>query len=225
MAMEHNVVRFKGTLPGGENWSINPSFWDSVGPFEDSPASYADLLAWATDIAALNGGNIFPDSVQAVMSSETKTTLIRTEYWKDNVMEMAAELAPPFPVFGAGSVTKPLQTALVASLRTGKPGRSYRGRIYFPALGADIDGSTGRLSTAVIEGLSEDIGQWLHDVGQAGSFVLRTLAAPCVVSKRQNVINRVLTVAVGDVLDSQRRRRDGLVEAYALGDVPSILPT
>jgi len=222
--MEHNVVRIKGTLTGGESWSINPCFFDSIGPFQDSPKTYDDLLIWATDVGGLNSGNVFPASIMSLISSNCAITSVRTEYWADNEIQMAAEFVPSSPKFGNGGPTKSYSTALVASLRTGRPGRSYRGRLYFPALAAVISSSTGRLTSAVSTTFSTDIAAWLQAVGNQGSFLLRTLAEPCVVSKTANVITKVETVAIGDVLDSQRRRRDALVELYTTATVGDVTP-
>lgn len=214
MAMEHNVVRIKGALLGGEQWSINPSFWDPSFPLSTPPASYDDLLSWAQDIGALNANSIFPAAVMSMLSSAASITTVRTEHWADGVMTMAAEFIPSAPIVGNGGPNKPYHTALCASLRTGKPGRSYRGRMYLPALALGVSLTDARIPSATSTTLSTQIAAWLTAVGVQGSFLGRTRAEPCIVSKVKQERTTVKTVAVGDVLDTQRRRRDSLVELY-----------
>lgn len=222
MAMDHNVVRIKGSLKGGEQWSINPSFWDPSFPLSTPPATYDDLLAWATDIGALNGNQIFPAAVMAMISDAASITTVRTEHWADGVMTMAAEFVPPAPIVGAGGPNKPYQTALCASLRTGKPGRSYRGRLYFPALAIAVSSTDARISPVLSTTLSDQIAGWLTAVGIEGSFLGRTRAEPCIVSQVKQERTTVQTVAIGNVLDTQRRRRDSLVELYTTAAIGPI---
>lgn len=217
MTVACNVVRINGSLPGGEVWSVNPRFFGNFGP---DITNYPDLLAWATNIAALNSGNVLPAPLRALLSPSGAVVSIRCEYRDaSDRLQQAAEVALPSPAPGTGSATKPFQTSLVSSLLTGRPGRSYRGRLYWPALGAIISASDLRLSDVNAQSYCTAVGQFLtavQNAAPAGTGV--TLG---VVSQTLSTRSAVTRIEVGDVLDVQRRRRDSLVEGRFNASFPT----
>jgi hypothetical protein len=116
-------------------------------------------------------------------------------------------------VAGSGTTVLPLQSALVYTLVTARPGRSYRGRMYWPVLTQAIP-ADGKLPTTSITLAARALSfvQMLETLSQEAP--LATMA-PVVVSKAQNVVTEVTAVRVGNVVDTQRRRRDNLVETFA----------
>lgn len=116
----------------------------------------------------------------------------------------------PIPQQG-GRQTGPPQISLVISLTTAQlRGRGHAGRFYPPSGGIDI-GATGHVAPATV-------------ALQAGAAVTLIQAinavAPnkrvCVYSPAAHILREVTGVRVGDVLDTQRRRRKGLPESYTL---------
>lgn len=205
----HNVVRINGTLPGGEVWSVTPKFMGSPSPMTD----YADLEEWATLIGDYIIALDNTDPLLQLLSTAGAITSIRTEYRDaSNALGQAAEYVFSSPKTGNLTANKVFQTSVVISLRTGRPGRSYRGRIYWPALAATL-GPQLRLSESAMNGIMNSaaglIGEIEGFADQVGSSV--RLA---VVSQTLGVATRVQTIQVGDILDIQRRRRDSLQEFY-----------
>lgn len=209
----HNVIRILGSLPGGEVWSVNPKFGGT--PVE----GYEDLLLWAENIEAQIETGAIGAPLRNAMSSAAAITGVRVEHIGANGrLAQAAEVTLATPLVGAGSATKPFQTAMVFSLRTGRPGRSSRGRLYWPALGTTISTTTLRLELAVREAYLDaavDFLTALQTAAPAGATV-----ALAVVSQTTGVNTAVDQIQVGDILDTQRRRRDSAVEQYSVLPFP-----
>lgn len=220
MVDSHNVVRIKGTLPGGESWSVNPAFRvPGVVVGSGSVTTYDDLAAWASAIGNAEVDQVFPDNLQNRLSTVCLVTAIRTEYWDENGdMTEAAEYSMPVPAAGTSAPNMPLQTAIVSSLKTGRPGRSYRGRLYWPCLSINLNATTLRVSTADIGEFATAVASWLHDTAILGQVHMPALA-PCVYSPTLGVASEIITVSVGDVLDTQRRRRDKAIETYSSASI------
>lgn len=217
MTTASNVVRINGTLPGGEVWSVNPRY---IGNFGPDISNYPDLLSWATAIGALNTGNVLPMTLRTLLSTAGAVTSVRVEY-RDagDRLQQAAEYVLPSPAAGVGNASKPFQTALVSSLLTGRPGRSYRGRLYWPALGATISATDLRVSDTTAQSICTAVGQFLTAIGNAAPA--GTDMALAVVSQTLSTRSAVTGIQVGDVLDVQRRRRDSLQEGRFSAPFPT----
>lgn len=214
-----NKVVISGTLPGGEVWSVGAHFVGAAGV--PTAQSFAQLDAWAGRIAALNAGNVVPAGVRNIMSTAVAVTSVRCELLNgDASLAQAAERGTPDPRTGVGTPTKPLQTSLVASLFTGRPGRSYRGRMYWPALGLGLGATDGRVSNATCQAVATETAQFLRNVGaQAGFESEPGFLVVC--SQTLNVNTPVTEIRVGDVPDVQRRRRDALTEGIFSAPMPA----
>lgn len=216
MPVAHNVVRILGELPGGEVWSVNPKY--GPGP-AGLKTSYEELLAWAEGIVGLNDDLILPASLRSLISSAASISSIRCEYRGSNGdLVQAAEAVPTSPVPGTGSANKPFQTSLVSSLLTGRPGRSYRGRLYWPAMGAIISFNDLRVPDTNLQQYTEAIGLVLEQIAAIGEP--ENDATLSVVSETLSVLTPVTQISCGDVLDVQRRRRDSLIEGRATVSYP-----
>lgn len=208
MTPRHNVVRLLGTAPGGEVWSINPRFVMSGG---GSITEYTDLLAWATAIATLNTGNVWPSTLRDLLSTAGAISGVRVEaIGTDGKLEQAAEYLLPTAVVGTGTASKPLQVAWCLSLLTGRPGRSFRGRLFFPAWSNPALSSGMRVDGAVRITFSGAMRTWLNAVQDAAPAP--GVMGLAVVSQTADTFSFVTQLSLGDVLDTQRRRRDALIE-------------
>lgn len=215
MSQAFNQVSIKGTfVSGAEVWSVNPKFIQADGgTIED----YQQLENWAIGISQLNSGNVFPPALRGLLSTAGSITEVTCSYYGANghLAEIAAaSVSPAAP--GTGSATKPLQTALVSSLRTGRPGRSYRGRIYWPALNASISSSSLRMTATDCGNILTAIVGFLNEL--EASAQLTTPPSLAVISQTASTYSLVNQVLVGDVLDTQRRRRDSFPETYYESD-------
>ena len=209
--MAYNRLIMKGTLPGGEVWSSGISFIPGTegGPLIET---FADLLSWATTFGAYITGLSATNELLQTMSTGVFITSIRTELLNPGpTLFQAAEFPLAVAKQGGLALTKSYSDALVFSLLTPLPGRSRRGRMYWPALGAVLDGATGRVVSATNLARATRMKELIH---AAQAATPGAVIGAAVWSEKLQSGEFISKVAVGDVLDTQRRRRDALVEQY-----------
>lgn len=215
--VQHNRVVISGTMPGGEVWSVNPKFAPPNGG--EAINSYEELLEWAQGVAALFTGAAVPQAFLEFLSSAVTINTIRTESLTTaGALTQAAEVALATPTVGLQSAAFPHQVAVVTSLLTGRPGRSYRGRLYWPFLGMPISSTTLRIPQVNRDQVLATVGGLLTDMETAGFGTPRVRLA--VVSQTTGLATPVTQLQVGDVLDTQRRRRDALDEQRTTVNYP-----
>ena len=204
-------VSILGAMPGGEVWSINP-VWVSSPSVTTIP--YSNLLGIATDV-----DSVFPTpGFLDVMDNETTITGSRVECRElSGELINLAEHTRSSPVPGSGVQPHPYQTALVVSLRTAVAGPRGRGRLYVPATGAAISGSTLRLTSSVQTAFLTAAETYLGALNVSVN-THAALSELCVWSRTGESAAPVTKISVGDVLDTQRRRRDTLVENVMQAD-------
>lgn len=118
-------------------------------------------------------------------------------------------LSVPAPAAGtAEQFPLPPQCAAVMSLRTDLPGPSGRGRFYMPGLGNTMLTSLGRLTDAIRNSFVTSYVNYV-DLVQAEILDLHL----SVYSKVRGDGEDVTKVDMGNVIDTQRRRRSELVES------------
>lgn len=200
-------VSITGTLPGGEVWSVNPCFFPL-----DEPADITqpEVLAIATAVSALT----VPTGVRQMFNSATAITGTRVEARsRTGVLEAQAEAPRASGGGGSGTATHPFQTSFVTSLRTQYPGAQGRGRLYWPATGILLDSTTLRVTSTVVASTLTGVKTFLTDI-QSAVAVSAGPAPLTVWSRTGSAFHGVTSLRMGDVLDTQRRRRDALAEAY-----------
>lgn len=113
------------------------------------------------------------------------------------------------PVPGSGAITPlPNQCAVVASLKTANAGRTARGRMYLPAPNTSQLTESARLGPTQVAAYVDAMQTYLSGATTNG---LGTVVASAVLF---GALRPVTDVRVGDVMDTQRRRRDELLEVY-----------
>lgn len=196
---------FIGTLGdlAVEQWSINLHWAVGVPPQNQVEM---DLLtneladAAATSLASST-------ALRDLLTLQAGVAGLATYYYGPTgpaVLQGEAEIA----VGGAGSINAPFNTAMVFSLRTASPGRSGRGRVYWPAIGVDMTAGGKRVNQG---SPALEFADMLTAMEAAGSEFGLTL---CVYSPTKDLVTPVTTIQMGDVPDVQRRRSDNLVETY-----------
>lgn len=211
----HNVLRLSGTLPGGEAWSVSPKF---MGNFGEPVTTYEALDRWARAAAQGAGPQFFPSNLRNMLSSAVALTTLRAEH-RDAAGDLvdAAEFVLPNPIPGNSTPRMPYQCAWVSSLRTGRPGGRYRGRLYWPCYGLSVEPGTLRIPTNVVEAATADVATLLTAL--AGAAAPDAALVPAVVSMKGGHASRVTQVVGGDIVDTQRRRRDALAEGYSIAQL------
>ena len=212
MAVKYYRVSLQGRLPSGEVWSVNPVFVPLVGPADPSPS---ELLAAATAVANV----AVPADLLTGLSTNGQLTGARIEARDESFgLVGVGEYSRTSPLAGTSTMSKTLQTSIVLSLRTPFPGASSRGRLYWPALAYAIDTSTGKMSGTVRDAIATAAASYLEAlcVALTGAITEADTFGLAVYSRTKNTFHYVTEIWVGDIFDTQRRRRDALVESYAV---------
>jgi len=200
-------VSILGTMPGGEVWSVNPCWF-----LNDEPASITQAEALA--IATAVDGITVPTNVRAAMNADTKISGNRVEARdRAGLLEALGEHTRATAIPGTGTNPHPYQTSTVTSLRSAFPGGQGRGRLYWPATGAQVDGPTLRFTSTFTGSFLTGVRQYLTLIEAA----VAASAGPCALSvwsRTGSAFHKVITIRQGDVADTQRRRRDTLSESY-----------
>lgn len=208
--MSYVRVSILGDAPGGEVWSINPVF-DPTGEFPGG-VDQASLDAACNLIA----NRLVPSALQNKMSNALRVTGARVEVREDSndaLIGIAIDVRTT-PLVGSGTPLRPAQNAMVFSLRTNTPGGSGRGRIYWPALG-DAIGSDLRYSSAIVTAALADMRTYLNGIRSDLATSFPTIGFDLAVrSRTTHTTPHVVRLQAGNVLDTQRRRRDAMVEDY-----------
>ena len=161
--------------------------------------------------AMILGGTGLPAGLAADFMAHTTWRSVVT--YKVNEAGKAvsqAEASFAATVKGSSANNMPPQVAVVGTLLTGAPGRSNRGRIYLGGVAAASVTDQGRINAAP---------QGRYGDGLAGLYKRlrdKTLQGdvfrPVVVSPTLGAARKITQVQVGDVYDTQRRRRNKLIE-------------
>lgn len=207
--------QLSGTIAGIEVFTVNPTF-DVEGELTenwDQPTANAMVAAAAAvDV---------PTSMAFAASTLVEFTEVRIEgrsSTDDSLLGVAVATYSGAQPPGSATANKSPQSSVVISLRTDSPGASGRGRMYWPALNVTL-GSNLRIATADRDGIAAAAAEYLNGVQEAMEAAAATLppwsTLPLAVrSKTTLTTPHVVRLMVGDVLDTQRRRRDALPENY-----------
>lgn len=107
---------------------------------------------------------------------------------------------------GVGGTT-PLQCSICVTLQTGLAGSRNRGRLYLPPPDITALQTNGRLDAGAFTGLNAGFTAWKNSLIGDGF-------TPVVVSRSTSANIVVNNIRIGSVVDTQRRRRNDLVETY-----------
>ena len=215
--MSYCRVSILGASPGGEVWSINPVF-DPTGEFPGGVDQTA--LDAATDaIAALTPAA----TLLGFMTNTFQITGARVEVREDsndNLIGTSTQVRGT-PLAGTGTPLRGAQNAIVFSLRTNTPGGSGRGRIYWPAIGQSVNTQL-RFNNADTLAAVGEIRTYFNAMRSALATAFPTIGFDLAVRSRQtHTTPHVNKLQVGNVPDTQRRRRDSMIEDYQFVNFPS----
>lgn len=217
--MSHNRLILRGTLYSSERWSVNLSYKGIVPANPDFDLNtYEELSGWADDAADVLGTGQDISELRRLLGAYGNISSIRTEYVTSAGTVGAAAEKQLVPITGTTGGTSPSQTSVVFSFRTGRPGRSYRGRVYWPAAGASI-ASLGTVASTI--SLSNAAGQLAALYKDMGRRSLDADLQPVVWSKALSVVTPVTQVSVNDIPDTQRRRANELSGTTWVSAMPS----
>lgn len=217
MAFAHKVVRvtISGTcFSDSEIWStgfyLGREDADAVAPTTANAVTIA--AAWQTLFTAAEtkiNSNYLTSAVKlALLNVDGKTDL-------ENVVTYDYSTRPQGP---NGGTTYPAQIALVASLMSEKKrGIASHGRMYLPGVAAPIDG-TGKMTGSFYPAIATKVGAFFQtlvtDATLPGYPVLASKGKAGLFAGAGET-QGITGIKVGNVYDTQRRRRNALVESYS----------
>lgn len=106
----------------------------------------------------------------------------------------------------------PPQNAVAISFRSNVPGRRGRGRMYVPAINSGSTATTGTLGSTAKNIFGGAGATLLQDVSQAGGMGVQYRMVITSAGNERYVL--ATQTRVGDQIDTQRRRRNGVRETY-----------
>lgn len=217
MPFAHKVIRYTafGTCFGAdEEWStgfyIGAEATDAVNPTQLTANAF--LTAWET----------FFKSSNANIANSYKTVGVRVALMnEDGKMDPAhnfyAYPTVPFSGFNPAS-PMPAQISLVASLQA-RPDRGLasKGRMFLPGVNASCD-TSGRISGTTTTNIATQLDTMFTALNagfDTGGYLINASKGGTGVNGPAPVNRRVEDILVGNVYDTQRRRRNQLTETYS----------
>lgn len=207
-------LQINGQIGNFEQFSMNVAYDVEGELVEDWVQTTANDMAVAA--ASVSPG----PSLLELMRPEDSFVSVRLEGRRDadDALLGVAEAPRTAGRLGTGTGDLPPQSAAVISLRTDAPGASGRGRIYWPATGLVLE-NTLRIPQGVGVGYADDAAQYFSNIETAMENAATALPPWsslnfAVRSKTTKTTPHVVRIQVGDVVDTQRRRRDAMPETY-----------
>lgn len=226
----HILMSVHGALPGGETWScgLRSLAWATdLGSTAGPALAVAVANRWRTMASKQNVARLFGNSTVNKNEATIDGVTVR-RLNEDGVTVEQYEGSPTTPLTADGNGENyPNQCALVVTLVTARAGRTGKGRIYLPCMqsllivGGRIPGGVvTQIATAVkicLDGMNTDLrtatdpGQKLAvQSGKASQEPgVWTPGAPAGYMGAS-----IVSVRIGDTIDTQRRRRSSISESY-----------
>lgn len=191
-----NVARGATT---GEIWSMTLHTQKAGGNLAAAQA------AWAAALAVLWDGTGGTDSIGQYCSTGTTLTVASTAELDALTGKQLGRVESALALTGT-SVGEgvPPQLSVVCSLRTALATRAGRGRFYLPPF-TTTEVTAARLDGAIQAIVATACQKFLQSLNTA-TYV------PCVYHRTTRTHDNITTIDVGNVFDTQRRRRNKLIE-------------
>ncbi len=220
MTFAHSVTRvtIHGRVPSAaDDWTTGFYLGFPDQDVSNPTQQLADAIkaAWQTFFTSANSStSAYWDTTEiklAQLAPDGKTFLDNTIF---------STYASPI----SGTKTSPIlppQISLVATLQSNLTrGLAAKGRMFLPAIVADV-GINGHISSTATQNIANGLTTFLNAVntasGQAGRVVLASKGrGPAAVGAVNAAVTRV---RVGDVYDTQRRRRNGFTESFSTANL------
>lgn len=222
LALVFGTVDDHGSLP--TNWDVTDTAnsstdgnWDTVQQFGvDGPTAFTfDPLSWMVDYAQ--------PTLEAFFATGTTCSGVKLKTLKlspindtGHVIESRTTLSTAntdLPGNAIGAIM-PLQNSVVASWDTPVVGRRGRGRIYLPPVVSGVMGSHGRLDPTWVGDAATNVKALLEGLSYTAIEVGAANVRPIVTGSPWTSYGMITELRVGDLVDTQRRRRRQLVEVY-----------
>lgn len=211
----HKATLFGTMFGGAEEWSTGFFLGQNGGGDEGAAPTVAEATAIANAFSTFFVKTTVGISDRFKFAG-VKISTVSTDGTSDPALTQFYTL--PTPVSGAqGVLCMPPQISLAATLQTLRTrGRGSKGRMYLPGISFSVD-ATGHISTTDQTGINSALKIFLDSVNSAvdvpGVVVLNSAEVLGVPIKAPEMA-RIASCKVGNVYDTQRRRRNQLSESY-----------
>ena len=218
----NKVVISGNCWDGAELWStgfyVGSTSADAADP--GSTTASAIATAWSTFFTAANSS-----ISQAYKTLQVKVSQLETD--GDVDLDMIDIYDYPSAITGAsGGAPLPPQISMAVTMTSDtQRGLGAKGRMYLPGVNAPITNTDPKMASTAQNNLCTTLKTFFDAVNASsavvGDVVLASKGHKFVVIQDPSnwyyvngVINKVTGIRLGDVYDTQRRRRDGLDEVY-----------
>lgn len=184
--------------------------WECTFHTQSTLTPAASQTAWLAAVSTFWNGLDAPlDNFDQLAPTDVTLDTVSTSQLDPVTFRQVAKLAgnPDFAGTGTTQMLPPQCSAGVTWL-TASDTKSGRGRNYLPPMDAATL-AAGRISGAAVTILSAAVTGMMHSLTFADS-------TPIVFSTKSHTVTPITGIRVGDVFDTQRRRRDKLVPAYTI---------
>ena len=227
----HIQLTVHGGLPGGESWSCGLrtlATADSLGVTKGSALAVSAANTWRGLANNMDTARLFGNCTgQTAKATIDGVTVRRLDADGLTVEQYEGSPTTALVPIGSSTVAFPNQCALAVTLVTARAGRTGKGRIYLPSLG-DLTLTGNRFGTGwadliatAVKTFLDNMNTVVHTATDASNF----LAVQSSVASREPGFwtpgaptgymgAKIIAIKLGDVVDTQRRRRSGIVESY-----------
>lgn len=220
MAYANKIQRltFSGTCFGGQE------IWSTGLFLADIGVDIGTATQGSVDAYAALWKTFFQDTQVNISSSyvhtQTKLQVLFTTGAPDPANTVYNNAVTSTGNFGSNPHVP--QASLVASLRnTGTHGLATKGRMYLPGVYQTVDPSSGRISSTAATNIATNFQTFINGINSAAP--VGTVVALCskgTTTTPTGVSAAVTHVEIGNVYDTQRRRRNALTETYVNKTIP-----
>jgi len=192
--------------PGSENWSADDWLNDKVAPaFDDWMDTAGRSTGCRLDVLKVYPIGTDGKAIPAPpYGSGTPVTLTWTS---------------GNPLGATSGNLMPINNAVVASHRTAQVGRSGRGRMFIPGLAAGAVSAEGLVDSTVRGFLLNAQVALLEAISDIPGGLVTAEVVPCITGGSFTQYASISQVRMGNVFDTQNRRRRQLVENYSSATV------
>lgn len=189
-----------GSFPG-EEWTCT---FHTEGTLDLTAAQAAWVAAWS---AAWSGLSAPTDNINQLIATDVSTTSLVTSSLDPVTFRQVAKAEDDVDLAGTSDgASLPPQCAAGITWESALANRHGRGRMYLPVYASSSVGA-GRLLPANVEITLNAAGNIYTTLTAAG-------ASPIIFNRTTHVGTLITSARVGDVFNTQRKRRDKLVPAY-----------
>lgn len=208
-------ITFGGTIYGEQDiWSCGINFArKSEEP--DYPSEWFDRAQEVSDEVDIAVQNWFTDAETAI-SEKATLTWVKAAWIGTNGLYLAdagiTDIGPDVKGAISNSVAPQLSTAITfETTRRRAPGK--HGRI-FPPMNVPALDPTGHINAGFADQMAVRTSELLTDLMSKIEVVYGSLLYPIVASQKTDDHQEIVFVKVGDVVDTQRTRRNAFQEKY-----------